>query len=123
MSAPIDYRRPEHQLLVLAVGIEEIERAGQLQLLASDVIPTRLVGCDEQLLAGLGFELGDQVADDPLFRYATLPNGWRWRAAEDARGSYLVDERGRDRFSVWYKAAPYDRSASVAYLPLPEEGT
>lgn len=118
MLTPVNYSRAEHQLLVLATPVEELESAGQRQLLASDVIPTRLFGCSEEDLVELGFELGPTVDDDPLFRHAALPYGWSRRPENQARGSYLVDERGRDRFSIFYKAASYDRSASMALIPV-----
>lgn len=120
MSAPVNYALPEHCLLVLTTPVEELEAEGQAQLLASDVIPTELVGCTEDHLVALGFLLGDVVDEDPLFRHVTLPCGWSRRAAEESRGSYLVDERGSDRAFVFYKAAPYDRHAT---LTLTREGS
>lgn len=120
MSAPIDYSRPEHQLLVLGVAIEELEAAGQAQLLRSDVIPTAMLGCTEELLAAMGFELGDVVEGDPIWRYASLPHGWTRRPEVDARGSYLVDDRGQDRAHIFYRAVPYDRKASMVLLPAPD---
>lgn len=121
MSVPINYGHPDHLLLTLAVGVEELEWAGQRQLLASSVIPTRMYGCTEQDLAALGVELGEVVEGDPLFRYASLPQGWSRRPEKDSRCSYLVDEHGRDRASIFYKAAPYDRSASMTLYPALEE--
>ncbi|MEV4020202.1 hypothetical protein AB0J35_57970 [Nonomuraea angiospora] len=113
---------PADALLLLAVGVEEVEEAGQQQLLASDVIPTKLHGCTEEDLAALGIELGPVVDGDPLFRHVTLPDGWTRRPEQDARGSYLVDERGRDRASIFYKAAPYDRRAWLTLLPVDGSG-
>lgn len=113
-------------LLLLAVGVVELEETGQQQLLASDVIPTELHGCTEQDLAAIGIELGDEVDGDPLFRHAALPDGWTRRPEADPRGSYLVDADGRDRFAIFYKAAPYDRRADMTLLavePAPEPAT
>ncbi|WP_327587074.1 hypothetical protein OHA25_08685 [Nonomuraea sp. NBC_00507] len=121
MSSPTNWNLgdPADALLLLAAGVEELEAAGGQQLLHSSVIPTELYGGTDEDLAALGFELGDVVDGDPLFRHATLPPGWTRRLEErDPRGSYLVDERGRDRFSIFYKAAPYDRKASMALVPV-----
>lgn len=105
--------------LMLIASVEEIEQAGQRQLLASDVIPARMCGCTDDDLAALGFELGGVADGDPLFRYARLPEGWTRRPEQtNARGSYLVDEHGRDRASIFYKAAPYGRSASMTLYPV-----
>lgn len=119
MTSPTQWNIGDHvdALLLLAAGVEELEEAGGRQLLCSDVIPTRMCGCTDQDLSELGFELGDIVPGDPLFRRAALPPGWTRRLEEsDPRGQYLVDERGRDRVSIFYKAAPYDRRASMSLL-------
>jgi hypothetical protein len=119
MSAPRKWRFGDDAdaLLLLAAGVEELEEAGRDQLLVSDVIPTKM-SCREADLAVLGFELGDVVDDDPLFRYVTLPHGWKRRPGPDTRSLYLVDEQGRDRAHIVYKAAPYDRYASMVLLVL-----
>jgi hypothetical protein len=119
MSTPRRWHLGEEAdaLLLLAVGVEGMEEAGRDQLLVSDVIPTAM-SCGEADLAVLGFELGDVVDGDPLFRHVTLPHGWQRRPAEDPRSLYLVDAGGRDRAHIFYKAAAYDRYASMALLEL-----
>ena len=98
--------------------IERMEAVGQQQFCESDVIPTNLAhGLTEQRLRDLGFELGDQVGDDDLFRYARLPKGWERRATDHDMWSEIVDEQGRKRMSVFYKAAFYDRKASLRESP------
>ncbi|MEV0586352.1 hypothetical protein [Nonomuraea sp. NPDC050310] len=119
-ASPTVYRRPDHQFTALAGGVEDLEAIGMSQLLACDVIPARLVGIDEWGLAGLGFELGDLVDGDPLFRYACLPEGWTRKPSDGPRTGYLVDERGQRRAVLWYKAAPYDRRATLTLLAFPE---
>lgn len=120
------YRSPRvpddlDMMLVLADGlgggngsaaIEASERRGQQEFVNSDVIPAEVNVSDAELTA-LGFVLGDQVEGDRLFRYAKLPEGWKRQATDHAMGSYIVDELGRRRVSVFYKAAFYDRSASA----------
>jgi hypothetical protein len=92
------------------------EAAGQRELVNSDVIPTK--GCDKDELTALGFKLGPVVEGDPLFRRTTLPSGWTREGSEHAMGSYLLDELGRKRVSIFYKAAFYDRSAHMSVMSV-----
>lgn len=87
------------------------EAEGGEQLLHSDLIP--VAGCDDDALTELGFDLGDVVDGDPLFLHATLPAGWTRQPSEDPRLIYLADELGRRRYGITYKAAFYDRKASM----------
>lgn len=87
------------------------ERAGQHQLVNSELLPTDH-GDDAPWLA-LGFTFGDPVPGDPLFVHATLPEGWEKQATDHAMGSVIVDTLGRERVSIFYKAAWYDRSANM----------
>jgi hypothetical protein len=114
---------PAEAMLALAIGMTEgnldsfitgQEAAGQQEIVHSDVIPTRLIGCSEDDLTVLGFELGDQIEGDPLFRQATLPAGWSREGSEHAMGSYIVDGDGYRRCSIFYKAAFYDRDANLS---------
>ena len=86
--------------------IEGMERAGQSQLVHSDVLPTD-APWDE--LAELGFMRGEKR--DDLFTSATLPEGWKREGSDHAMWSYIVDERGVRRVAIFYKAAFYDRKA------------
>ncbi len=88
--------------------IEEQESAGQAQLVNSTVLPIDTRGRDADFEA-LGFTFGERV--DELFREATLPEGWTRKGSEHAMWSHLVDEQGRERVSIFYKAAFYDRCA------------
>lgn len=69
---------------------------------------------DDPQFAELGFVLGDRVPGDDLFRYGTLPEGWRKVGTSHDMHSTIVDERGRERASVFYKAAFYDRRAEIS---------
>lgn len=126
MTSPRDTSKTDPLLLLLgAMGaggneqaIYDMEAQGQRELVASDVIPTQIMGGGEDDLTALGFQLGDQVDGDPLFRRATLPEGWKREAADHSMWSYIVDEQGRRRCSLFYKAAPYDRRASISIVTL-----
>ncbi|MBX6750944.1 MAG: hypothetical protein IRY85_14940 [Micromonosporaceae bacterium] len=94
-----------------SVYIENMERDGQRQLVASTDLPTK--GSEDPEFAKLGFTFGDPYPDDPLFRPATLPTGWRREGSDHPMWSYIVDDRGRRRVAVFYKAAFYDRRADM----------
>lgn len=108
----------DNPLLMLATlmggppgGIEAQEAQGQRELVASRRIPTGMRNVTAEQMTALGFVLGDPDPADPIFRPATLPGGWTWRATDHSMWSEILDARGRRRFEVFYKAAFYDRSA------------
>lgn len=92
-------------------AIERMEAQGQREMVNSTALPTRLNSGTEADLIALGFTFGDKVQGDPLFRQATLPDGWKREGSDHAMWSYIVDELGRRRVSIFYKAAFYDRDA------------
>lgn len=96
--------------------IENMEADGGRQLAASDLLPTDLSPADETAWTALGFTLGAPVEGDPLFRHATLPEGWTRRSHQDPRGSDILDARGIPRVSIFYKAAFYDRRANASIV-------
>jgi hypothetical protein len=94
----------------IPAAIEASERAGQQEFVASEMLPVDTHGGDAAFLA-LGFTFGAPDVIDPIFRPATLPEGWTREASDHARWSYLVDRHAVQRVAVFYKAAFYDRSA------------
>lgn len=90
--------------------IQEMESAGQSQLLHADVLPTASPW-DE--LARLGFIKGEPITGDPLFTRCTLPEGWSKVGTSHAMHSDVLDERGVRRVGVFFKAAFYDRRADA----------
>lgn len=118
-------REPANQMALLAEGmitgspagfIERQERAGQSQLVTSDRLPAQCG--DHAPWLELGFTFGDPDPSDPLFMPATLPPGWERKATDHSMGSVIVDELGRDRVSIFYKAAFYDRRAHMNLIGL-----
>lgn len=99
--------------MAIGGGVERQEKRGQQQLVCSDVIPTECKTSDDDLWT-LGFTLGNPVGGDDLFRSASLPAGWSKKESDHAMWSYIVDAKGRTRFSVLYKAAFYDRKAHMS---------
>lgn len=91
--------------------IEQQEKDGQAQLVASELLPAD--HGDDAPWVALGFTFGEPVKGDPLFVHATLPEGWQKQATDHSMGSVIVDTLGRERVSIFYKAAWYDRSANM----------
>ena len=95
-------------------GIEAQEAQGQCEMVASTVLPSEVNFRESDAdYEALGFTFGEVVDGDPLFRQATLPEGWARKGSDHAMWSYVVDERGIERVGVFYKAAFYDRKASM----------
>lgn len=88
-------------------SIEMQESRGQKELVESQVLPTE--GLDKIH----GIVIGDKVPGDPMFTYVTLPEGWKKESTDHSMWSSLVDDKGRVRASIFYKAAFYDRSAFI----------
>ncbi|MCI3277482.1 hypothetical protein [Streptomyces cylindrosporus] len=97
----------------VAQAVDEQERAGQAQLVNSTQLPTDLRGGSREDFEAVGFQFGEPTPGDHLFMEATLPDGWTRQASDHPMGSYIVDEHGRQRVSIFYKAAYYDRSAHM----------
>ena len=94
-------------------SIEQQESRGQRELVNSDVLPAEIHG-DRQKLENAGVIFGEPVEDDPLFINATLPDGWKKQATDHSMWSNLVDSDGNERARIFYKAAFYDRCASMS---------
>ncbi len=100
--------------MALLVGgsnaLEMRESEGQRELVASSQLPTR--GLDDPALAMI--RVIGPTPGDPLFSDVELPAGWRKQATDHAMWSNLLDEKGRKRAGVFYKAAFYDRAAHIS---------
>lgn len=99
--------------------LESIEKLGQDELcrlseVALSQLPLEMNTWDKETLQEAGVIFVDPVAEDPLFQHVVLPKGWRIVPTNDARHSDLVDDAGVKRASIWYKAAMYDRCASLS---------
>ena len=93
------------------------EAQGQRGLVNSDTLPTDMGhGGSEskEILEAAGVKFLDEVEGDPMFQYVELPEGWEKRATDHSMWSHLVDDKGRKRASIFYKAAFYDRSAHMS---------
>lgn len=106
-------------------GIEASEARGQAELVASTSLPTEFnchgdkaaeARCQE-VLESWGFKFGEPFPDDLLFRSTELPAGWVKEGSDHAMWSYVKDGKGRERLSIFYKAAFYDRRAFMNLSP------
>jgi hypothetical protein len=91
------------------------ELNAMVMLRNSDTLPTNFQG--REALEAAGVKFGAAVKGDPMFTYVELPAGWKKRSTGHAMWSDLVDDKGRKRASIFYKAAFYDRSAHGSALP------
>ena len=93
-------------------GIEAQERAGQGAFVSNTTLPKDMSFANSrESLKQMGITLGAEV--DDLFVEAQLPDGWTKRASDHAMWSDLLDEKGRKRAEIFYKAAFYDRRAHM----------
>lgn len=93
-------------------GIERQEAAGQRTLVASAMLPKEINGATREQLTALGFKFGADV--DELFVQCELPPGWTKRGTDHSMHSDVLDEKGRKRAGIFYKAAFYDRRADMS---------
>jgi len=102
-----------HSTAVASVpgGIEAQEVRGQSDFVANDTLPIKCHGCTREQLEQMDIVFGDPV--DDLFASVQLPDGWRKERTDHSMWSHLVDDQGRKRASIFYKAAFYDRDAHL----------
>lgn len=100
-------------------AIDRQEKEGQKELVASSIeevqqLPARGNGCDaREVYQKLGFEVISQSNGDPLFLDVKMKNGFHVQPTDHPMWSDLVDNKGRARASIFYKAAFYDRDAFI----------
>ncbi|MCG7932330.1 MAG: hypothetical protein N0E44_20105 [Candidatus Thiodiazotropha lotti] len=90
-------------------GIEAQEAQGQKDFATSQTLPK---DCPRVELEKLGFVFGDDA--DDLFVNVVFPEGWAIRPTDHAMHSDLLDNKGRKRAAIFYKAAFYDRNADLS---------
>lgn len=100
-------------------AIERQEAEGQTSFVESDTLPIDFgmfdKGEGKTALEKAGVKFLGPVEGDALFNYVRLPSGWKKEATTDhSMWSHLLDDRGRKRASIFYKAAFYDRRAHVS---------
>ncbi len=96
-------------------GIEAQEAAGQRALCgAAGRLPTRGTEASELRAQweAVGFVFGGTLpGKEAIFTACTFPVGWALKPTGHSMWSDVVDDKGRKRAQVFYKAAFYDLSA------------
>lgn len=93
-------------------AIEASEARGQRELVVSEQLPAEIRPATGRFeLESAGVKFGDPAPEDKLFVKASLPPSWKKRPTDHSMWSELVDDRGKVRAQIFYKAAFYDRWA------------
>ena len=106
----------EASVLGSSNAIMNQESQGQRSFVNSDTLPG-MIENTKAVLERFGVKVLGPVEDDPLFLYVELPEGWKKVPTEHSMWSDLVDDKGRKRAAIFYKAAFYDRSAHISLVP------
>lgn len=93
-------------------GILAAEAQGQRDLVETEILPK-----DTQAHQDAYEKLGIAVLGDfdDIFYKVQLPAGWNKQATGHSMWSKLLDDKGRERASIFYKAAFYDRHAHIGF--------
>ncbi len=94
------------------------EAQGQKELVASSQLPKKLIYHeDRQLTCSQFYErIGISVLPDntdDIFFTVQLPAGWCLSPTDHSMWNSLIDNKGRKRASIFYKAAFYDRNSHI----------
>lgn len=92
-------------------GIEAQEARGQQSFVGSATLPIKFNSGTKAELESMGVVFGEPT--DSLFCEAQLPEGWKVEPTDHSMWNKLIDSEGRERASIFYKAAFYDRDAFV----------
>lgn len=104
-------------------SIEKMEAEGQKQLVESASLPIKINNHgadkerDHQAMVRWGIVFGKPEKGEKLFVQATLPANWKKVPTDHSMWSHVVDDKGRERISIFYKAAFYDREAFMNVQP------
>jgi hypothetical protein len=92
-------------------GIEEQEAFGQRSFVANNTLPIEINHGTRAQFEAMGIVFGEPA--DDLFINVQLPAGWKKERTDHSMWSNLLDEKGRKRASIFYKAAFYDQRAHM----------
>jgi len=101
-------------------AIENQEKRGQSVLVNSSKLPIKYGRGDVkdtvEYLNKLD-KMGIKIIEDKddLFMEVELPTGWSLKRTDHSMWSNLVDDKGRERANIFYKAAFYDRDAFITF--------
>ncbi len=108
----------EVQPLRVGSGIPVQEEQGQRLFVGSETLPTEMDPRSDYdtkaILEDAGVTFLGIVEGDDIFQFVELPAGWKKMSTNDPMWSKLIDDKGRDRATIFYKAAFYDRRAQMS---------
>ncbi len=93
-------------------GIEAQEARGQMIMCNASILPK---DCPRADLESWGIVFGEDTND--LFVNVIFPEGWKVFRGNSSYWNILRDNKGRPRAEIFYKAAFYDRRASMHLIP------
>lgn len=106
--------RPEWNFGMNPGAIEAQEAAGQSELCRSSQLPKQTSSGDaKELYDSMGITVTGGSKGDDLFYDVVLPAGWKLVATDHSMWSDLVDNKGKKRAEIFYKAANYDRRSFI----------
>lgn len=88
------------------------ERGGQASLGNGTRLPGIFNGCTKAHFEAMGIKFHEVVND--IFYRVTLPDGWRIVPTDHSMWSDLVDNEGKQRAMIFYKASPWDMQAHIS---------
>lgn len=102
-------------------GIEAQEKQGQIEQSFSDTLPVDGTSTEDARkqfeVLGFIFKMDRTAAQnqgrDEIFVGVQFPKGWRKSPTDHSMWTDLLDDKGRKRGSIFYKAAFYDRSTYI----------
>lgn len=87
----------------LVAGPDAVSRRAHIQMQSDQELPNASAETDAILLR-LGFGLGGPSPYRKGFRKAVLPEGWKIKPSDHYMYSWVIDEKGRRRAQIGYKA-------------------
>lgn len=102
-------------------AIEAQEARGQKELVESSQLPIKKnspydLNLDtKEIYTKLGIKVIEHSDGDGLFYDVELPKGWKIESTDHSMWNNLIDDKGRERASIFYKAAFYDRDAFINF--------
>jgi len=100
-------------------AIEAQEARGQEELIESLQLPKK---CNSprglnasEVYHKMGIKTLTGSKGDDLFIGTKLPKGWKKESTDHAMWNNLIDDEGRNRASIFYKASFYDREAFINF--------
>lgn len=100
-------------------AIEDQEARGQQELVASSQLPKKCnsphsINATEQYHK-MGIKTFTASKGDDIFIGTKLPDGWKKKATDHSMWNNLIDDKGRTRGTIFYKAAFYDRCSFINF--------